>query len=278
MCDPDRTFVTFQLYDRSSIEAAPRTDFAISAYRDAMLRVHERRRRLAVVPAVGLAVAFLLAVAAVPASAARPYRMDLGEGRDFVPQTNLVQCVGASMQMMINMMRAKPDRTAATQLRYQQLARTSSGPRAGGFQRRGASIWGWSAGLTKLGAGPYRVVGASSINEAVLIAAQAMRITRRPVGLLMWRGRHAWVMSGFRATADPLLPRSRVTSVIVEDPLYPRDSPTWGPSPAPGARLTLAQLGRQFVPRRQSTRSPQLSGKYVVLIPYEHHYEHRLER
>ena len=245
-----------------------------------MLRVHERRRRLAVVPAVGLALALLLAVAAVPASAAsaRPYRMDLAERRDFVAQTNLVQCVGASMQMMINMMRGTPDRTAATQLRYQQLARKTSGPRIGGRERRGASIWGWSAGLTKLGAGPYRVVGATSIKEAVLIAAQAMRITRRPVGLLMWRGRHAWVMSGFRATADPLNPRARVTSVIVEDPLYPRDSPTWGPSPAPGARLTIAQLSRQFVPRRQSTRSPQLSGKYVVLIPYELHYEHRLER
>jgi hypothetical protein len=244
-----------------------------------MLRVLERRRRLAALPAVGLATAFLLSIAAVPASAARPYRMDLGEGRDFVAQTNLVQCVGASMQMMVNMMRAEPDRSAVTQLRFQKLARRTSGPpRTGGQQRRGASIRGWAAGLNQLGFGPYRVVGATSIDEAVLIAAQAMRITRRPVGLLMWRGRHAWVMSGFRATADPLMPKARVTSVIVEDPLYPRDSRTWGPSPAPGARLTVAQLSHQFVPRRQSTRTPHLSGKYVVLIPYERAYSHRLER
>jgi hypothetical protein len=245
-----------------------------------MLRVLDRRRRLAVMPAVGLAAALLLSVGAVPATAeTRPYRLDLGKPSDFVAQTNLVQCVGASMQMMMNMMRAGSDRTAATQLHYQRLAREWSGPpRLGGRQRRGASIWGWSAGLTRLGAGPYRVVGATTINEAVLVAAQAMRITGRPVGLLMWRGRHAWVMSGFRATSDPLLPKARVTSVIVEDPLYPRDSRTWGPSPAPGARLTLAQLSRQFVPRRQSTRSPQLSGMYVVLIPYEHLYDHRLER
>jgi hypothetical protein len=221
----------------------------------------------------------VLAVAAVPAAAgSRPYRLDLGSRSDFVAQTNLVQCVGASMQMMINMMRAEPDRTAATQLRYQQLARRTSGPPIGGRERRGASIWGWSAGLTELGAGPYRVVGASTIDEAVLIAAQAMRLTRRPVGLLMWRGRHAWVMSGFRATADPLMPKARVTSVIVEDPLYPRDSRTWGPSPAPGSQLTIGQLSRQFVPRRQSTRSPHLSRKYVVLIPYESVYDHRLDR
>jgi hypothetical protein len=245
-----------------------------------MLRVLERRRRLAVLPAVGLAAVVLLGVAAAPASGANTsrFRLDLASRTDFVAQTNLVQCVGASMQMMINMLRPAPDRTAATQLRYQQLARKSSGPPIGGRERRGASVWGWASGLTELGAGPYRVVGARSIDEALLMAAQAMRITRRPAGLLMWRGRHAWVMSGFHATADPLKPRAKVTSVIVEDPLYPRDSRTWGPSPTPGSRLTVAQLGRQFVPRRHSNRSPGLSGKYVVVLPYELRYEHRLGR
>lgn len=250
-----------------------------------MPRMLEPRRRLAVVPAISLAAVVLFGMAAVPASAAdsstgrsKSYRLDLASRGDFVAQTNLVQCVGASMQMMMNMMRSTPDRTAATQLRYQQLARKSSGPRIGGGERRGASVWGWASGLTRLGGGSYRVVGAKSINGALLIAAQAMSITRRPVGLLMWRGRHAWVMSGFRATADPLMPRAKVTSVMVEDPLYPRDSRTWGQSPAPGSQLTVAQLSRQFVPRRQSNRSPQLSGKYVVLIPYEIDYLHRLER
>ena len=107
-----------------------------------------------------------------------------------------------------------------------------------------------------------------------------MRRTGRPVGLLMWRGRHAWVMSGLRATRDPLLPGARVTSVIVEDPLYPRDSRTWGPSPAPGSRLTVAQLGRQFVPRRRSNQwiqSAALSGKYVVVVPFTDPRRHRLE-
>ena len=97
-----------------------------------------------------------------------------------------------------------------------------------------------------------------------------MRTTGRPVGLLMWHGRHAWVMSGFRATADPLLTDDfKVTSVIVEDPLYPYGSKVWGPSPRPGEALTPKQLGRQFVPRR--TRSiwnfqrwaANLAGKYV---------------
>ncbi len=108
------------------------------------------------------------------------------------------------------------------------------------------------------------------------MAARAMRETGKPVGLLMWQGRHAWVMSGFRATADPRISRDfRVTGVIVEDPLYPHGSTVWGPSPTPGEVLSLAKLGRQFVPRRTSPRwlavqpwNRDLNGKYVLVLPF----------
>ncbi len=87
----------------------------------------------------------------------------------------------------------------------------------------------------------------------------------------MWRGRDAWVMSGFRATGDPLVAGTRITAAIVEDPLYPHGSSVWGPSPRPGATLTPDELGRQFVPRRSSSRwgMRHLSGKYVLVLPYE---------
>jgi hypothetical protein len=97
-----------------------------------------------------------------------------------------------------------------------------------------------------------------------------MRKTGKPVGLLMWRGRHAWVMSGFRATGDPLTMGTRVTAVYVEDPLYPYGSSVWGKSPKPGAALSIAELGRQYVPRRTSNRfGSALSGKYVLVWPFE---------
>ncbi|MEO8437119.1 MAG: hypothetical protein ABI562_01580 [Chloroflexota bacterium] len=219
---------------------------------------------------LGLAGLLLLALAPTPApvaAVAQGYTLDLGARSDFVAQTNLVQCVGASMQMMLNMMAAGADRTAATQSRLQRLARARSGARPDGRERLGASVVGWSAGLNLLGAGPYEVVGAWTIDQALLIAARAIRTTGKPVGLLMWRGRHAWVMSGFRATGDPLIPGARVTEAIVEDPLYPRDSSVWGDSPAPGAKLTIKQLGRQYVPRRSSWSMSQLDGQYVLVIP-----------
>jgi hypothetical protein len=237
-----------------------------------MLTVEAQRRPLAVrrLVRVGLACLLLLGASVAPASGAgTAYKIDLGTRSDFVAQTNFVQCVGASMQMMLNMIQAEDDRTAATQLELQVLARELSGRRPDGDQRQGASVRGWSKGLNLLGAGPYRLFGGTTIEEALLTAAKAIRLTGRPVGLLMWRGRHAWVMSGFRATGDPLLPGSRVTAVYVEDPLYPHGSSVWGPSPRPGAALTVEELGRQYVPRRQSNRfGPTLSGKYVLVLPY----------
>ena len=221
-----------------------------------MLAARSHRRFAAVTASIGLSVAVLVSMSVAPAIAApsttttstaapaastsTAYRMDLGRRSDFVAQTNLVQCVGASMQMMLNMMNVYHDRTAATQLRLLRFARANSGPRPDGRERRGASVFGWAAGLEMFGGGRYMVVGSTTIGGALLEAARAIRLTGRPVGLLMWRGRHAWVMSGFRATKDPLAPGARVTSVIVEDPLYPRDSRTWGASPAPGTRLTVA--------------------------------------
>jgi hypothetical protein len=217
-------------------------------------------------------VAGLLALATLPGpalGATSGYRLDLGARSDFVAQTNFVQCVGASMQMMLNMIGPNLDRSAATQAELQRLARTWSGSRPDGRERQGASVRGWSAGLNVLGAGPYRLVGAATLQEAMQVAARAMRTTGKPVGLLVWRGRHAWVMSGFRASGDPLT-GGRVTGAIIEDPLYPHGSSVWGPSPTPGATLTLKEVGRQFVARRRSTFAGALGGTYVLVLPYRH--------
>jgi hypothetical protein len=222
----------------------------------------------------------LLAATPIPAGAADPgFAIDLAGKRDFVAQTNFVQCVGASMQMMLNIMGETNDRTAAKQNELQVLARELSG-RRNGPQRQGASVRGWAGGLTLLGAGPYRLVGATTLDEALKIAAKAIRQTGKPVGLLVWRGRHAWVMSGFHATADPLTAQDyEVTAAIVMDPLYPHGSSVWGPSPRPREALSPVEVGRQFVPRRQgsfatgttpgSTIMSGLAGKYVLVLPYE---------
>ncbi len=242
------------------------------------VRPTTRRRGLATI----LAGVFFLTFAAAPASpiapsvatAAQGHTVKVGTRGDFVAQTNFVQCVGASMQMMLNMIEPGRDRTAKTQLRLQKLARAWSGARPDGFERQGASVRGWASGLNLMDAGPYKLVGESTLQAALQTAARAIAQTGKPVGLLVWRGRHAWVMSGFTASADPLTSATfEVTRAIIHDPLYPHGSKAWGPSPAPGASLTPRQVGRQFVPRNQSSRwmgsGSRLGGKYVLVLPYE---------
>ncbi len=253
--------------------------------------MHIRSRLRLVVP---LVLAALLAIGAAPAASARPvavgaviaeaparvsdpagpFRLNLAQPNDFVAQANFVQCVGASVQMMLNIERPGADRTSRTQRRLQTLARARSGPAPDGFARQGAGIRGWAAALSIEGGGPYRIVGADSLAEAMRIAATAIRTWNRPVGLLVWRGRHAWVMSGFVATADPLATADfRVTRAYILDPLYPTGSSIWGPSPRPGAAIPVATVGRQFVRRR--TGGPwsslpgmaQLAGKYALVVP-----------
>ena len=224
-----------------------------------------------------LAAALLVGLVPGAAGAARGHTVDVAARGDFVAQTNFVQCVGASMQMMLNIIEPGRDRSARTQRRLQNLARTWSGSRPDGRQRQGASVRGWAAGLNIMGAGPYMLVGDDTIQGAVRTAAKAIAETGKPVGLLVWRGRHAWVMTGFTATADPLVTDDyRVTAVMVMDPLYPHGSSVWGPSPRPGASISLSALGRQFVPRRQGSFSngqgtvpSRLGGKYVLVLPYE---------
>lgn len=221
---------------------------------------------------------------AAASATTKPVRIDLAEPTDFVAQTNFVQCVGASIQIMLNIMDARDDgddRSARTQRRLQKLARDLSGPTRPGFTRQGASVRGWSGGLNELGAGPYRLVGADTIEQALRLAAKAISSTGKPVGLLVWSGRHAWVMSGFHATADPRVTDDfEVTRAIILDPLYPYGSSTWGRSPKPREALTPSLLGRQFVPRRRGTwagaaiGSPTtatlsaFTGKYVLVLPY----------
>jgi hypothetical protein len=211
------------------------------------------------------------------AAAAKPYRIDLLEPEDFVSQTNDVQCIGASLQMMVNMTAIRSDRSAATQRRLFLLARELSWlpgdnrrPRPD-WEPRGASSRGWARALGTLGVGNYVLRSQPTFEGAVTLAARTMRLTGLPVGLLVWRGRHAWVMTGFRATADPALTNDfTVTSVSVADPWYPRNSRTWGPSPKPGSRLSPGTLSQDFVALNSSWRSGH-GGRWLLVLPQVAH-------
>jgi hypothetical protein len=97
-----------------------------------------------------------------------------------------------------------------------------------------------------------------------------------------WWGAHTWVMTGFKADADPtLFDDSRISGAYILDPWYPRVSSIWGPSDPPGNFEDLGELERNW-PAFQGppgyeqigpgwTRPggvyPDRDGKFVVLFP-----------
>ena len=107
-----------------------------------------------------------------------------------------------------------------------------------------------------------------SRDGAIALAAAAIRDTGRPAGLLVWRGAHAWVMSGFDAVTDPLDGTLDVTAVLVQDPWYPRVSSIWGPGQTPNTRIAVRDLAADYLPwRRPTARYPEKDGQFVVVLP-----------
>ncbi len=136
-------------------------------------------------------------------------------------------------------------------------------------RRPGASTYGWAGGLTELGYGPFGELSATGKRRRSASPRARCATPRKPVGLLVWRGRHAWVMSGFRATADPAYTDDfEVTGVWIEDPWAGRVSRTWGPGP----RTPYARRGRVGCPGSRAgraiiARSSAAMAPYVMVAP-----------
>ena len=197
-----------------------------------------------------------------------PFALNLYEEGAFVPQYTFDWCVAASIQMAHNLARHNDpsDGTWAGREQQSELWNMARARSTDAFN--GANPFGWAAVLTEVGMGPYSVVSIPDYGDALRAAAKALRTTGRPVGLVMWSGRHAWVMSGFESVGDPKLTDDfLVTGIRVLDPLYPYGSGQWGPSPEPGSLLDPGQLAAQFVVREPRRWSSGLPAGYLLVLP-----------
>jgi putative peptidoglycan lipid II flippase len=202
---------------------------------------------------------------AQPSGTPGVFSMDLYQPGDFVSEIKDVWCVPAAMQTSMNIMSVTPDTTRDTQAKLFDLAVSLAGSSAGG-----ADPSGWAEGLQSLGYGNYKVDASLKLVDAIHIVAKQIRITERPAGLLVWKGWHSWVVSGFTATADPAVTDNfTVISVYIEDVWYPRVSTLWPKSRPPDANVLVSQLSTDYVPWVQGTYYPGRDGRYVFVEPIE---------
>ncbi len=132
--------------------------------------------------------------------------------------------------------------------------------------------WGPSAmvaALADYGAVGYQVRAYPTREDALRGAAAAISSTEQPAILLAWRGAHTWVMTGYRADADPrLFPDAVISGAYVLDPWYPSVSSIWGASDPPGTFQDEAEMVRNFLPwKRPEGRYPDRDGLFIVLLP-----------
>jgi hypothetical protein len=145
--------------------------------------------------------------------------------------------------------------------------------------------WGPAAvglALAAYGATGYEVRAYDTYTDALRDSAIAISTHDKPVVMFPWWGAHTWVMTGYRADADPaLFDDARITGAYILDPWYPRVSSIWGASDGPGTFEDLAELERnwpayqgppgyeQIGPgwSRPEGRYPDRDGRFVVLVP-----------
>jgi hypothetical protein len=183
----------------------------------------------------------------------------------FSAQVNDYTCVGASVQMMLNIIHGEKDRSARRQKKYWRYAQEHSRFRV---TDNGADAKGWALALRNWGGGYYTVGKADSMQASLRRAARRMRLTGKPVGLLVQRGGHAWVMTGFASTADPARTRDyRVTAVQAMGPLYP-DGTINGKryDPGPKTWIRTRDLKAKFTAYKRPYSGPW-NGRWITVIP-----------
>jgi hypothetical protein len=230
-------------------------------------------------PGARLALATLLAVASFAVLGALPSAtspadalsrwtggIDLYRSGVFTTQKTWLWCTAADVQIMRNIVFHRADHSRSSQQTYFDYMRAHNRYRIP--VKDGVDPAGWAAGLRHYVDARYRLVASGSFDAALRSAVTNLRKTNRPVGITVAHGNHAWVLTGFTATADPAkTSRFTVTSVRVTGPLWGLQSRSYGYDMAPDRKLTPSQLRGFFTPWHYAGVRMAWEGRWVSVQP-----------
>jgi|GEM_PF-1564401 hypothetical protein len=205
-----------------------------------------------------LVLAALLATASVGGAALSPDAtasassrwtggIDLYRAGVFTTQKTWLWCTAADIQIIRNIVDHAADHSRSSQQRYFDYMRAHDRYKIPVSD--GVDPAGWTAGLRHFVDSRYRLYASRSFDAALRSAVTNLRKTNLPVAITVEHGNHAWVLTGFTATADPAATTHfTVTSVRVVGPLWGLKSRTYGYDMRPDTKLTPSQLKGFFTP------------------------------
>ena len=189
--------------------------------------------------------------------------VDLYRPGVFTTQKTWYWCTAATVQISRNIVFHQADHSASGQRAYFDWMRQRNRYRLP--LSAGVDAAGWTAGFAHFVDRRYRLFASATFDAALRSAVANLRKTNLPVALAVDHGNHAWLLTGFTATADPArTSRFSVTSVRVVGPLYGLQSKD-GYDMAPDTRLTPAQLRRYFTPWYYAPIRMAWDGTYVSI-------------
>jgi len=192
--------------------------------------------------------------------------IDLYRPGVFTTQKTWLWCTAADVQIIRNIADHAADHSRSSQERYFDAMRAHN--RYDIPVRDGVDPAGWAFGLRHFVDGRYRLVASGSFNAALRSAVTNLRKTNLPVGITVARGNHAWVLTGFTATADPAVTtRFAVTSVRVVGPLWGLQNSSYGYDMRPDTKLTPRQLAGFFTPWHYAGVRMAWEGDWVSIQP-----------
>ena len=231
-----------------------------------------RTRRIArLVLAVSLAVAALGGTASSPDATASALSrwtggIDLYRVGVYTSQKTWLWCTAADVQIIRNIVHHQADHSKSSQQRYFDYMRAHNRYRIP--LKDGVDAAGWTAGLRHFVDSRYRMVASRSFDSALRSAVTNLRKTNLPVAITVMHGNHAWVLTGFTATADPAITtRFTVTSVRVVGPLWGLQNRTYGYDMRPDTKLTPSQLKGFFTPWHYTSVPMAWENRWVSVQP-----------
>ena len=187
-------------------------------------RLARSARVVAVAAALATALLGVVPLGAVAALPAWDGGINLYRSGVFSTQQTWRWCTAADVQIIRNIVLHRDGHSRDAQQRYYRYMRDHN--RYPIPASDGVDPGGWAAGLRHFVDARYKRVASDSFSSALRSAVTSLRKTKLPVGITVSHGNHAWVLTGFTATADPAKTRNfSVTSVRVVGPLWGRPEP-----------------------------------------------------